>query len=205
MELITKKQNSIDASLGQLEDVLSYVYLNCDEIIWPSSVPCEIENENQIRIAEYGSTNSGRLKNLYRKGLSERYGSMMQCVSGIHYNFSLSDEFFLQLGAETHSLKEYKNESYLSLVRNFRRNAWLLLYLFGASPIVPKTFISGRENFLEELNNEDFYLEYATCLRMSELGYMSNAQDNLYIAYNNLEEYVAVSYTHLTLPTIYSV
>ena len=190
LELITKKQNSIDASLGQLEDVLSYVYLNCDEIIWPSSVPCAIENENQIRIAEYGSTNSGRLKNLYRKGLSERYGSMMQCVSGIHYNFSLSDEFFLQLGAETDSLKEYKNESYLSLVRNFRRNAWLLLYLFGASPIVPKTFISGRENFLEELNNEDFYLEYATCLRMSELGYMSNAQDNLYIAYNNLEEYV---------------
>ena len=190
LELITNKQNSIDASLEQLEDVLSYVYLNCDEIIWPSSVPCAIKNENKIRIAEYGSTNSGRLKNLYRKGLSERYGSMMQCVSGIHYNFSLSDEFFLQLGTEIGSLKEFKNKSYLSLVRNFRRNAWLLLYLFGASPVVPKTFIAGRKNFLKELNNEDDYLEYATCLRMSELGYMSNAQDNLYIAYNNLDEYV---------------
>ena len=77
LELITSKQNSIDASLEQLEDVLSYVYLKCDEIIWPSSVPCAIKDENQIRIAEYGSTNSGRLKNLYRKGLSERYGSMM--------------------------------------------------------------------------------------------------------------------------------
>ena len=166
--MITNKQNSIDASLEQLEDVLSYVYLNCDEIIWPSSVPCAIKDENQIRIAEYGSTNSGRLKNLYRKGLSERYGSMMQCVSGIHYNFSLSDEFFLQLGTEIGSLKEFKNKSYLSLVRNFRRNAWLLLYLFGASPVVPKTFIAGRKNFLKELNNEDDYLEYATCLRMSE-------------------------------------
>ena len=190
LELITNKQSSVDASLGQLEDVLNYVYLNCDETIWPSSVPCSIENEDKIRIAEYGSTNSGRLKNLYRKGLSERYGSMMQCVSGIHYNFSLADKFFSRQTAEKNSLKEFKNESYLSLVRNFRRNAWLLLYLFGASPIVPKTFIAGRKNFLEDLNNEDCYLENATCLRMSELGYMSNAQDNLYIAYNNLEEYV---------------
>ena len=65
-----------------------------------------------------------------------------------------------------------------------------MLYLFGASPIVPKSFISGRENFLKDLNDEDCFLEFATCLRMSELGYMSNAQDNLYIAYNNLDEYV---------------
>ena len=42
LELITNKQNSIDASLEQLEDVLSYVYLNCNEIIWPSSVPLSL-------------------------------------------------------------------------------------------------------------------------------------------------------------------
>ena len=48
LELITNKQSSVDASLGQLEDVLNYVYLNCDETIWPSSVPCSIENEDKI-------------------------------------------------------------------------------------------------------------------------------------------------------------
>ena len=190
LELITNKKNSIDESLSELEDVLNFVFKNCSETIWPSSVPCTIEDENKIRIAEYGSSNSGRLKNLYRKGLSERYGSMMQCVSGIHYNFSLNDEFFLKLAPQNTSLQEFKNESYLSLVRNFRRNAWLLLYLFGASPIVPKSFIAGRPNFLQNLNDQDCYLENATCLRMSELGYMSNAQDNLFIAYNNLDEYV---------------
>ncbi|MEC8378235.1 MAG: glutamate--cysteine ligase [Pseudomonadota bacterium] len=190
LELITNKKNSIDESLSELEDVLNFVFKNCSETIWPSSVPCTIEDENKIRIAEYGSSNSGRLKNLYRKGLSERYGSMMQCVSGIHYNFSLNDEFFLKLAPQNTSLQEFKNESYLSLVRNFRRNAWLLLYLFGASPIVPKSFIAGRQNFLQNLNDQDCYLENATCLRMSELGYMSNAQDNLFIAYNNLDEYV---------------
>ena len=190
LELITNKKNTINSSLKQLEEILNFVYLNCEDTIWPSSVPCTISDEKDIRIAEYGSNNSGRLKNLYRKGLSERYGSMMQCVSGIHYNFSLNDDFFSKLKPENLSLQEFKNESYLSLVRNFRRNAWLLLYLFGASPVVPKTFIAGRKNFLKELNNEDDYLEYATCLRMSELGYMSKAQDNLYIAYNNIDEYL---------------
>ncbi|MDC3019423.1 glutamate--cysteine ligase, partial [Gammaproteobacteria bacterium] len=87
-------------------------------------------------------------------------------------------------------LQTFKNKSYLSLIRNFRRNAWMILYLFGSSPVVPKTFITDRKNFLQELNEEDLFLEYATCLRMSELGYMSKAQDNLYIAYNNIDEYL---------------
>jgi glutamate--cysteine ligase len=66
----------------------------------------------------------------------------------------------------------------------------MILYLFGSSPVVPKTFITDRKNFLQELNKEDLFLEHATCLRMSELGYMSKAQDNLYIAYNNIDEYL---------------
>ena len=66
----------------------------------------------------------------------------------------------------------------------------MILYLFGSSPVVPKTFITNRENFLEDLNEEDLFLEYATCLRMSELGYMSKAQDNLYITYNDIDEYL---------------
>jgi len=113
----------------------------------------------------------------------------MQTVSGIHYNFSFSDAFFESLRGKE-DLQTFKNKSYLSLIRNFRRNAWMILYLFGSSPVVPKTFITDRKNFLQELNKEDLFLEYATCLRMSELGYMSKAQDNLYIAYNNIDEYL---------------
>ena len=113
----------------------------------------------------------------------------MQTVSGIHYNFSFSDRFFESLKGDE-DLQSFKNKTYLSLIRNFRRNAWMILYLFGSSPVVPKTFITNRENFLEDLNEEDLFLEYATCLRMSELGYMSKAQDNLYIAYNNIDEYL---------------
>ena len=114
---------------------------------------------------------------------------MMQTVSGIHYNFSFSDKFFESLRGNE-DLQSFKNKSYLSLIRNFRRNAWMILYLFGSSPVVPKTFITDRKNFLQELNQDDLFLEYATCLRMSELGYMSKAQDNLHIAYNDINEYL---------------
>ena len=189
LELITPTHSSVEDVLKNLDEICKYVVEETTETIWPSSIPCKIEKEDSIRLADYGTSNSGLLKTLYRSGLSYRYGSMMQTVSGIHYNFSFSDALFENLRGEE-DLQTFKNKSYLSLIRNFRRNAWMILYLFGSSPVVPKTFITDRKNFLQELNKEDLFLEYATCLRMSELGYMSKAQDNLYIAYNNIEEYL---------------
>ena len=189
LELITPTHSSIENVLNNLDEICKFVVEKTPETIWPSSIPCKIETEDSIRLADYGTSNSGLLKTLYRSGLSYRYGSMMQTVSGIHYNFSFSDEFFESIRGEE-DLQTFKNKSYLSLIRNFRRNAWMILYLFGSSPVVPKTFITDRENFLQELNKEDLFLEYATCLRMSELGYMSKAQDNLFIAYNNIDEYL---------------
>ena len=113
----------------------------------------------------------------------------MQCVSGIHYNFSLNKDFFKKWQGSFAAFQPFQDDKYLNLIRNFRKNAWLLIYLFGASPVVPNTFLTNRNNFLDSLNSKDSYLKNATCLRMSELGYMSEAQDNLNIAYNNLDEY----------------
>ncbi len=189
LELITPAHSSVENVLKNLNEICKFVMEETSETIWPSSIPCKIENEDSIRLANYGTSNSGQLKTLYRSGLSHRYGSMMQTVSGIHYNFSFSDALFESL-KDDENLQSFKNKKYLSLIRNFRRNAWMILYLFGSSPVVPKTFISDRKNFLKELNEDDLFLEYATCLRMSELGYMSEAQDKLYIAYNNIEEYL---------------
>ena len=189
LEVITGKRKKIDDSIDDLEMVLAFCHQNTEDIIWPGSIPCSIEDEDQIRIAEYGTSNSAKLKELYRKGLSLRYGSMMQCVSGIHYNFSLNDSFFNIWNGQNGCTKDFQNKKYLNLVRNFRRNAWLLIYLFGASPVVPNSFIGKRENFLYSLNKDDSFLEHSTSLRMSQLGYMSEAQDNLNIAYNSLEEY----------------
>jgi len=101
----------------------------------------------------------------------------MQTISGIHYNFSLSEPL--------------SNDAYFALIRNFRRHSWLLLYLFGASPAVCSTFVAGREHELERLSGDTLYLPYATSLRMGRLGYQSDAQSSLAVSYNNLESYGA--------------
>ncbi|MDO2033986.1 glutamate--cysteine ligase, partial [Escherichia coli] len=47
-----------------------------------------------IELAQYGTSNVGRLKTLYREGLKNRYGALMQTISGVHYNFSLPMAFW---------------------------------------------------------------------------------------------------------------
>jgi glutamate--cysteine ligase len=110
----------------------------------------------------------------------------MQTISGIHYNFSLPDA--------------RSNDDYFALIRNFRRNGWLLLYLFGASPAVCSSFVEGRDHRLDRLSDDTLYLPYATSLRMGRLGYQSDAQSSLAVSYNDLQSYAASLEEALTKP-----
>lgn len=57
-----------------------------------------ISNRAEIELAQYGTSNIGRLKTLYREGLKNRYGALMQTISGVHYNFSLPMAFWQAKG-----------------------------------------------------------------------------------------------------------
>ena len=153
--------------------------LENDEMFWVSSMPCPQNADSEIPIAQYGVSNIGRLKTLYREGLNHRYGNLMQIIAGLHYNFSLPECFWEPYQAmckHTGSLQDFRTEKYLHLIRNFHRYSWLLIYLFGASPAACKCFVEGRKHNLQEFDEHTLYLPHATCLR-------------------------TVSYTHLTLPT----
>ena len=147
-----------------------------------------------VPLGRYGTSNVGRMKTVYRTGLSHRYGRRMQMISGIHYNFSLPDSVWPlgDLGEPT--------EAYFALIRNFRRNAWLLFYLFGASPAVCGSFVEGRKHELRELVPGTFHLPHATSLRMGRLGYQSDAQSRLAVSYNSLDSYGASLFGALTEP-----
>ena len=190
VELVTPTFNNIDDVYEFLLDLHIFTgkAMKPDEVLWTNSMPCFIADESEIRIAEFGSSNIGRLKNIYRKGLRVRYGSIMQCVAGIHYNFSIDDN---SLANFTGSLnKDTKSDIYLGLIRNFKRNFWFLLYFFGASPIFDKSFVSGRSHSIKKSNLSDLYGEYATSLRMSEVGYQSYHQKALNIKYNSLNSFI---------------
>lgn len=194
LEFITPAYNDIEQCLKMLENIhrFSLQNLEQDEMLWVSSMPCPLSSEAAIRLAEYGSSNIGRLKNLYRRGLSNRYGRLMQVISGIHYNFSMPESFwrpYQQRCGDTGSLQEFRTNKYLHLIRNFHRYSWLLIYLFGASPAACKCFVQGREHHLQELDEYSLYLPNATCLRMGNLGYKSEAQKALFVCYNEIESY----------------
>jgi glutamate--cysteine ligase len=148
--------------------------------------------EEDIPIAYYGTSNIGQLKYVYRKGLALRYGKTMQCIAGIHYNFSLPEKLWpllKQAEGFVGTDRDFQSSSYIALIRNFRRYSWLLMYLFGASPALDAGFLRGRSHQLEQLDPDTLYLPYATSLRMSDLGYQSNAQAGLTPCYNDLNSY----------------
>ena len=189
VEIVTPVFNDIDELYDHLFALHVFINNNIgDELLWPFSIPPKIDNESKINIATYSNNNEGQLKHVYRKGLAARYGKTMQCVSGIHFNFSLSEDSMKDLIGSTS--KEDVNSTYLNLIRNFKRIFWFVLSEFGESAVIDKTFVKGRKNDLDELNDTDLYKENATSLRMSEIGYKSPAQESMNIHYNDLDSFL---------------
>lgn len=197
LEFITPPEPDPDVTLAQLADVHKYVVSNIgEERLWPMSMPCYIDCEDQIPIAKFGTSNVGKMKTLYRVGLKNRYGSMMQAIAGVHFNFSLSDEFWQAWLPKTQNIQADKDSissAYFGLIRNYRRFCWLIPYLYGSSPALCGSFIKGKESSMDfkKLGKGTYYLPYATSLRMSDLGYTNNAQSALAICYNEVDSYIA--------------
>lgn len=197
LELITEPKDSIKEALDMLRDlhVLVHQSLENQELMWPFSMPCMIsDTDSDIPLADYGSSNIGRLKTLYRSGLGVRYGRKMQTIAGLHYNLSIGDDLFgaWQAFENAENLTSFKNAKYLGLIRNFKRLTPLVLYLLGASPSVCGTFLSGREHQLIPLKEGScsYYQPKGTSLRMGKLGYTNSVQEDLDIRYNDLDEYI---------------
>lgn len=194
LEFVTPVSNSIEDVLSCLNRIHTFVYQNIgDEKLWVNSMPCIVRGEESIRIAEYGTSNVGTMKNVYRRGLGYRYGKLMQAIAGIHYNFSLPESFWdawLPWGIRKDQRQGQISEQYFCAIRNFHRYSWLLFYLFGASPAVCRSFVEGREHSLENFDEVTLHAPYATTLRMSRLGYHNSAQGQINIGYNSPADFV---------------
>lgn len=195
-EMITPPCDSVEETLDFLGDIAKFVCLNIhDELMWVSSMPCVVEGGDSVPIAEYGSSNIGRMKKIYRRGLGYRYGRTMQVIAGIHFNYSYSDNFWRLLQSlenDTSDVREFKSDGYMKQVRNILRYGWLIPYLFGASPAVCKSFLHGKPTMLSSFSASTAFEEHATSLRMGNIGY-TNARENIAgikANYDSLAEYV---------------
>jgi glutamate--cysteine ligase len=194
LEFVTPVYTSTWEALRFLCDVHQFTY-ECldDELLWIASMPCRIPADDEIPLARYGDSNVGRMKTIYRRGLGHRYGRYMQTIAGIHFNYSLPESFWPHFHAaldDDRDEQSFRSEQYLGMIRNFRRFGWLVLYLFGASPAMCKSFGGGSDLGMQELSADTWYGPYGTSLRMSDLGYSNQNQSRINISLNNLDDYI---------------
>ena len=201
LELITGTHNSVGSLMTELDQVHRVVASTLsDELLWNHSMPAQLPSDAEIPIAWYGTSNTGMIKHVYRRGLAERYGKTMQCIAGVHYNFSFDESFWDVLELPQADAKDRRSAGYISLIRNFTRYSWLLMYLFGSSPAVSREFLRGQTEGLTPLGDHTLYLPYATSLRMSDLGYQNKAQSGLKLCYNDLTMFLQRLYDAVTTP-----
>ena len=204
LEFVTPPCERTQAALTWLKELHAFVQRKAgDELLWPASMPCIIDTDEAVPIAQYGGSNEGKLRTIYRSGLGYRYGRAMQAIAGTHFNYSPPAGFWLPFsdfvgaGQDVQSLR---SDRLMGLVRNYRRVAWLVTYLYGASPAFCKSFRPKGHARLEALSRDTWFAPYSTSLRMSDMGYRNSTQSRLSISVNSLDEYVSELARALTTP-----
>ena len=212
LELVTPPHAGSAETLAFLNDLDTFVHQNiaADELLWPSSIPCPNPTKAEVPLAQYGSSNMGRMKTIYRSGLGYRYGRTMQTIAGVHFNYSFSPRLWSCLAQYDQFEapdKNIRNYYLMGVIRNLMRMSWVIPYLFGCSPAVHGGFPhkTREENKLQRYDGETLYGHHATSLRMGELGYQNNlsAQDlasRALPSYNSLEQYTASLHRAVTTP-----
>jgi glutamate--cysteine ligase len=194
LEFVTPAFETTWETLHCVCDIHQFTYSQLgEEMLWPASMPCRVPADDEIPLARYGPSNVGQMKTIYRSGLGYRYGRQMQSISGVHFNYSVPQKFwdaYQDMLGDGSNVDEFRSEHYLGLIRNFRRMGWLVLYLFGASPALCKSFAGGNAAGMKSLNDETYFEPYGTSLRMSDLGYSNQNQSRINISLNSLTEYV---------------
>lgn len=205
LEMIVPPQSDNTAVIAMLNELHIYIHQHIDnEILWSNSMPCVTKNDTTIPLAQYGSSNIGKMKTIYRAGLGHRYGRSMQTIAGVHFNYSFSADIWPCLAeacSRNTAPAAMRSEFSMGVIRNLMRSSWLITYLFGASPAVCKNFVSQTKS-LKILDAGSLYEPYATSLRMGDIGYQNNVEAKVGItpSYNSIEEYIASLHHAVTTP-----
>lgn len=197
LELITPPQARAADALEFLLNIESFVYQHLgDELLWTTSMPCILGGADDIRIAEYGTSNAGRMKHIYRQGLAWRYGKTMQVISGVHFNYSIDENFWPvwhEREGKDLSLRAFRDQHYMGMTRNIQRYGWLVIYLFGSSPAICKSFLGDKpmpEN-MQVFNQNTLYEPHGTSLRMGNIGYTNSKEHEkgIHVCYDSVDSY----------------
>ena len=191
IEIITPAFKTIDEAFDTfslLSDLVN-ASLPSDEYLWFQSIPCILPYVDEIPIAQY--TEAGEDSQKYREDLAKKYGVKKQMISGVHFNFSFSDDFLEKLYSIEDSqitFKEFKNEVYLKIARNYLRYCWLIIYLTGCSIGSHKTFSNDCIYLMDAKDDYgSFYSTKGPSFRNASCGYKNLIE--LYPSYDSIDEF----------------
>lgn len=192
VEMITPVCDSVESSYKFMENLHDIVSLELkDEYLWPQSLPAILPKDDEIPVAVYDDSERGKAARKYREHLAEKYGTKLQLMSGVHFNFSFAEDFIERLYDTMESqveYKEFKNEIYLKTARNYLKYRWILIYLLGASS---PAHVSYRDECLYKmikLSEDSFYFEHSLSFRNGVCGYKN--KDNLYVSHDSVDSYI---------------
>ena len=194
IELVTPPFGETWELLQYLCDIHQFVYRHLDdELLWATSMPVRHRRRREHSARAIRHVERRPDEDHLRHGLGVRYGRIMQAISGVHFNYSFSPRLWgvlADINQSEQPPQSFMSEQYFGVLRNYRRYGWLVLYLFGTSPAVSKSFFAGRETTLAKLDADTFYEPYGTSLRMSDIGYRNKNQATVSVSVNSLDEYV---------------
>ena len=211
LEMVTPPCDSAEDALDYMTAIHQFIAqrLPTDEHIWNTSMPCILRGGESVRIGEYGTSHSGRMKHAYRGGLGLRYGRRMQAIAGVHFNFSMPEASWnirqvLLDGKALDTAVDYsqseansdvalRTTGYFQMMQNLMRIGWVVPYLFGASPAICSTFLNdGEGDEFEVWNQSTRYAPYGTSLRMGKIGYRYREDQpiDLSVRHTDLESYI---------------
>lgn len=191
IEMVTPACSSIEEAydfLSNLQDIISIELEKRGEYLWTSSNPPIVPKEDKlIPIAHMQDPEEEE----YRVRLGEKYGRKKQLMSGIHYNFSFSEDLIHSLHKEIGKgcdYREFKDQLYLKVVRHLHRYLGLIIQIMGASPV----FHDSYGDFCRERAirlGEDCYVKHdVPSVRNSKCGYR-NLRD-FTISYQSIDSYI---------------
>ena len=191
IEIITPTFDSLDDAFdvfSLLADIVN-ASLPKDEYMWFQSLPCILPDFDKIPIAQYSS--AGESSQKYREDLARKYGVKKQMISGVHFNFSFSQDTLQKLyhmPNSATSFREFKNSVYLKVARNYLRHCWLIIYLTGCSVGSHRTF---SRDCLDLMDRSDgvggYYSVRGPSFRNASCGYKNLKK--LYPSYRSVDEF----------------
>lgn len=189
IELVTPAVSTVLEAYNYIRNLhnIASLELNSDEYLWPQSNPPVITDVNKIKVAKLNNLEEVK----YRENLMQKYGAKKQLISGVHFNFSFKEDLLKDIYNTLNcnkTFREFKDDLYFKIGRNFLKYKWFLVYLTGASPVFHKSYCNKCTKSSERIGREDYYLKGIYSLRNSKCGYKNN--EDYYVSYNDLNSYV---------------